>query len=162
MKRKDFYKILTPLTDKIYSLAYTLIPDDLQAEQLVIDSVNAFIFKEKKAIQNKLLASENKKESQIFRRVVFKGIISHLSEIGFRRSMQLQGLNTHPDLNSFSEFFSLSPLMRLTIKLRFDFQFSVDEISDVLDLPRFEVIEKIHNAKHLLMNHYPKNELNLE
>ena len=61
MKRKDFYQLLHPLTDKLYRMATTLIPDDLQAEQLVIDSLNAYLIKEK----NKILAGRELDSTKI-------------------------------------------------------------------------------------------------
>jgi hypothetical protein len=151
MKRKEFYKVLTPLTDKLYTLAFSLLPDDLQAEQLVIDSVNAYLFKEKKWIHNKELKGEEKKELTVLRKTIFKGIIKYLGDIGVRRSIQLTELmknHLHPPYES---FFSLEPKSRLIIRLRFDNFFSVDEIADMLELPRYEVIEKIHNARFLLL-----------
>ena len=48
MKRKDFYQLVAPLSEKLYRYAYTLIPDDLQAEQLVVDGFNAYLLRERK------------------------------------------------------------------------------------------------------------------
>jgi len=152
MRRKEFYKILSPLTDKLYALCFSLLPDDLQAEQLYIDAINAYLFKERKWILNKTINLEDKKEVSILRKLIFKGMIKNLSEIGIRRSLHLTELSKNIELTSFQEFFSLDPRSRLITRLRFDHLFSVDEISDLLDLPRFEIIEKIHNAKHLLLH----------
>ncbi len=152
MRRKEFYKILSPLTDKLYALCFSLLPDDLQAEQLYIDAVNAYLFKERKWILNKAINLEDKKEVSILRKIVFKSMVKNLSEIGIRRSLHLTELAKNPELASFKSFFTLDPRSRIIVRLRFDHLFSVDEISDLLDLPRFEIIEKIHNAKHLLLH----------
>ena len=152
MKRMDFYELVQPLTEKLYTIAYSLVPDDLQAEQLVIDGINAFLIKEKKAIFNKQIDKENKKEVQLYRRTLMKGILRYLSTIGIRRSTQLldQMRLTRP--TEYSAFFSLEPKVRIILRLRYDSQFTVEEICDIIQVPRYEVIEKIHNGRFLLLN----------
>jgi hypothetical protein len=153
MKRKDFYQLLQPLTDKLYRIAMTLIPDDLQAEQLVIDSLNAYLIKEKKKI---LAAREfdslSKKDLQLQRRFYFKGLLKYMSEIGVRRSSQLADQIKLTQPTNFQAFYGLAPNVRLVISLRYDFQFTVDEIEDITGMARYEVIEKLHNGRFLLLN----------
>lgn len=152
MKRMDFYLLLKPVTDKLYRMAYCLIPDDLQAEQLVIDSLNAYLIKDKKNI---LALPEyetlSKKDILMKRRSSFKGVLKYMGEIGVRRALQLKGqLNTsRPE--EFQKFYSLEPKVRLVFTLRYDFQFTVEEIEDIVGMPRYEVIEKLHNGRFLLM-----------
>lgn len=152
MKRKDFFQLALPLTDKLYRFAYTLIPDDLQAEQLVIDSINAFLLKEKKSIMNRNLDLASKKETQLLRRVYFKSILKYLCDIGTRRSVQLSEQMKVIRPKEFAPFYSLEPKVRFVISLRYEAQFSVEEIEEIVQLPRYEVIEKIHNGRFLLLN----------
>ena len=89
MKRMDFYHLLKPLTEKLYRIAFCLIPDDLQAEQLVIDSLNAYLIKDKKHILALGdLEAMAKKDVPLKRRHAFKGILKYMGEIGVRRSTQ--------------------------------------------------------------------------
>lgn len=152
MKRTDIYQLALPLTDKLYRFAYNLIPDDLQAEQLVIDSLNAYLLKEKKSILRKEIDIDSKKEAQVIRRTIFKGILRYMLDIGARRALQLneQMKISRPD--EFSQFYSLDPKVRFVIALRYDGQFTVEEIEDIVQMPRYEVIEKIHNGRFLLLN----------
>ena len=155
MNRKDFLQLIQPLTEKFYRLAYRLIPDDLQAEQLVIDSLNAYLIKEKKKI---LAASEieslSKKDIQLQRRSCFKGIIRYMGEIGVRRSSQLVDQTKFNQPTEFYSFYGLAPKVRMVISLRYDFQFTVEEIQDITSMPRYEVIEKLHNGRFLLLNDF--------
>ncbi|HXH74929.1 MAG TPA: sigma factor-like helix-turn-helix DNA-binding protein [Bacteriovoracaceae bacterium] len=159
MRRKEFYQLASPLTEKLYQLAYSLVPDDLQAEQLVIDSVNAYLLKEKKWIHNKHVDLLQKKEVGILRKMIFKSLIRYLGDLGVRRSGQLgeQSLRVSGPVE-FSQFFSLDPKIRLVIRLRYDNHFTVDEIGDIFNMPRYEVIEKIHNGRFLLLNDLNKGE----
>jgi DNA-directed RNA polymerase specialized sigma24 family protein len=152
MKRKDFYQIALPLTEKLYRFAYTLIPDDLQAEQLVIDSINAYLLKERKSIMKREVDITSKKETQLLRRTYFKSILKHLCDIGVRRSLQLSEQMKVLRPKEFAPFYSLEPKVRFVISLRYEAQFSVEEIEEIVQMPRYEVIEKIHNGRFLLLN----------
>ena len=152
MKRKDFYQLALPLSDKLYRFAFTLIPDDLQAEQLVIDSLNAFLLKEKKDILKREVNLTSKKDSQFVRRTYFKGILRYMCDIGTRRSIQLGEQMRVLRPEEYTAFYSLDPKVRFVISLRYEAQFSVEEIEEIVQMPRYEVIEKIHNGRFLLLN----------
>lgn len=152
MKRKDFYQLISPLSEKLYRFAYNIIPDDLQAEQLVVDGLTAYLLKEKKHILHKNWDPEDKKGLPLLRRFYFKGIIGYMSEIGARRSVQLTEQMRLSRSTEFMSFYSLEPKARIVLTLRYDFQFTVVEIEDTLKIPRYEVIEKLHNGRFILMN----------
>jgi hypothetical protein len=152
MKRKDLLQVTGPLADKLYRFAFMLIPDDLQAEQLVIDGFNAFLLRERKSILRKELDLENKKDVLLQRRQLFKGILRSMGEIGIRRALQLSEQMRLTKPEEFELFFSLDPKVRFVTALRYEAQFTVEEIGEILQVPRFEVIEKIHNGRFLLMN----------
>lgn len=152
MKRKDFYQLIVPLTDKLYHFAFCLIPDDLQAEQLVVDALNAYLIKEKKKVLNREVDLDNKKEIQISRRHYFKGILKFLGDIGIRRSVQLNEQMRLMRPDEYSDYYNLDPKVRFVISLRYQANFTTEEIEEIVQIPRYEVIEKIHNGRHLLLN----------
>lgn len=152
MKRMDFYQLIQPLTSKLYQFAFSLVPDDLQAEQLVIDGVNAYLLKERKFILNKEVDLQNRKDVQVIRRVVLRGILKYLVGIGIRRSVQLSEQMRLNRPEDFAPYYSLDPKVRLVLRLRYDAQFTAEEIEDIMQIPRYEVIEKIHNGRFLLIN----------
>lgn len=152
MKRKDFYSLVQPLTEKLYRFSYSLIPDDLQAEQLVIDAFNAYLLKEKKTILSREIDLKNKKVVAQLRRHLFKGILRYLCDIGLRRSLQLMDQLRPSVAAEFKSFFAMDPKVRMVIGLRYDHQFTVEEIEQIGQMPRYEVIEKLHNGRFLLLN----------
>lgn len=152
MKRKEFFQLALPLLDKLYRFAYHLIPDDLQAEQLVVDSLNAYLLKERKSILRRDFNLDSKKETQILRRAVYKGILKYMCDIGSRRSVQLLEQMKVTKPAEYEAFYALDSRIRFVIALRYDAQFTVDEIEEVVSMPRYEVIEKIHNGRFLLLN----------
>jgi hypothetical protein len=152
MKRKDFFQLIQPLTDKLYRFAYSLMPDDLQAEQLVIDGLNAFLLREKKSILKQEINLELKKETQLLRRRYFKEILRYISTIGLRRSVQLVEQLKISRPEDFKAFYDLDPKVRMIVNLRYEAQFTVEEIEDIAQMPKYEVIEKLHNGRFLLLN----------
>lgn len=152
MKRTEFYQLTHPLLDKLYQFAFALIPDDLQAEQLVIDSLNAYLIKERKSILKRELDLTSKKETQILRRSVYKGILKYMCDIGIRRSVQLVEQMKISRPSEYGAFYSLEPKIRFVMSLRYEAQFTVEEIEEIVQMPRYEVIEKIHNGRFLLLN----------
>jgi len=156
MKRKDFYQLVAPLSEKLYRYAYTLIPDDLQAEQLVVDGFNAYLLRERKKILIKELNFSDKKEVTLLRRFHFKGILRNMCDIGIRRSVHFLEQMHDMRPKEYNSFYSLDPKVRFTMSLRYDAKFTVEEIEDIIQLPRYEVIEKLHNGRFLLatdLNH---------
>ena len=68
MKRSEFFSLVQPLTPKLYSFAHGLLPDDFHAEQLVVDSMNAFLIRERNTVLARDLETESKKDVQLLRR----------------------------------------------------------------------------------------------
>lgn len=151
MTRKEFNQYLQPLTEKLYSFAHALIPDDLQAEQLVIDSVNAYLLKEKKSILSRKAELKNNKALQLARRGILKSLLRYMADIGCRRAHQLQNMKM-VNASEFTSFYNLEPESRMVLKLRYEAQFTVEEVEDIMQLARYQVIEKIHNGRFLIVN----------
>jgi DNA-directed RNA polymerase specialized sigma24 family protein len=152
MKRKEFFQIIQPLTQKLYRFAFSLLPDDLQAEQIVIDGLNAYLLRERKSILRKEVNLQSKKELQSLRETYLKNLLYYISDIGLRRANQLTGQLKQGVPAPYKNFYSLEPKVRMIIGLRYEAQFSVEEIVDITQMPKFEVIEKIHNGRYLLLN----------
>ncbi len=152
MKRTEFFQLVQPLTEKLYSMAFALVPDDLQAEQLVIDSMNAFLLKEKKSVLIRTVDLENKKNVQLLRRTYYKSLLRSMCDIGVRRSNQMSESSLAIAAEDFRAFFALDAKVRFVMKLRFENQFTVEEIEEIAQLPKYEVIEKLHNGRFLLLN----------
>ena len=150
MKRTELINLLLPLNEKLYQMAYCLIPDDLQAEQLVIDGVNAFLLKEQKWLAQFTEAEVDQRQVQTLRRQLLKKILRFQFEIGQKRSFQLIDQYRSYIPEEFKKFYALDVKVRGVMTLRFDFMFNTEEIEDICQMPRFEVIEKLHNGRFML------------
>lgn len=140
MKRKDIFNLLQPLLDQFYQFSYALLPDELEAEQLVMDGVNGFIIKEKKWLTH--LAEDDQAR---VRRAFFQKVISHIYEIGNKRV-------AHSKISDDQIFYQLPVRNRAIISLRYLMNYTPEQIEDFLGLAKWEVIEGIHNSRFSLMN----------
>jgi hypothetical protein len=150
MKRTELINLLLPLNEKLYQMAYCLIPDDLQAEQLVIDGVNAFLLKEAKWVAQFTEGEVDPKHAAKLRRQLLKKILKFQFEIGQKRSFQLIDQYRSYIPAEFKKFYDLDVKVRAVMTLRFDFLFQMEEIEDICQMARFEVIEKLHNGRFML------------
>lgn len=152
MNKKDFFEIANPLLERLYRVAFNLLPDDLQAEQLVIDTINACLIKEKKSIELREIDLSDKKVLAVIRKQVYKTMLRYMTQIGIKRSVQLFDQMRLNRPVEYKAFFDVDPSIRLVLTLRYEQQFNVDEITDIMQMPRYEVIEKLHNGRFLLLN----------
>lgn len=162
MKRTELISLLLPLNEKLYQMAYCLIPDDLQAEQLVIDGVNAFLLKEQKWVARLIEDDSEKSLSNHVRRQLLKKVLKYQFEIGQRRSFQLIDQYRTFIPTEFKKFYDLDVKVRAVMTLRFDFLFQVEEIEDICQMARFEVIEKLHNGRFMLSKDLETVKLTME
>jgi len=142
MKRKEIFAFISPLLEQLYQFSHALLPDDLEAEQLVIDGVNGFIIKEKKWLSRFEVDEEN--EGRV-RRIFFQKIIHHIYDLAQKRSMHFKS-------DKSDAFYELPLRNRAIMILRYQMNYTPEQIEDFLGLARWEVIEGIHNSRFTLMN----------
>ncbi len=125
-----------------------LLPDDLQAQQLVIDAFTQCLLKEKHQWLTRSWDEQDKKSQLQLRKLLMKNLVRSMVDLGVRRSVQL-GVTRGPE--DFKQFYQLDARTRAVAWLRFQQGWPLDEIERTLAMKRHEVIEKVHNARFLLM-----------
>ncbi|HLT21971.1 MAG TPA: hypothetical protein VKZ84_00940 [Bacteriovoracaceae bacterium] len=147
MKRKEIFSLISPLVEQLYQFAFALLPDELEAEQLVIDGVNGFIIKEKKLLESLEVEIDNE-----LRRFFFQKMVGHIYSLANKRIMQFK-------LNHEDPFYRLPLRDRAIMTLRYQMNYAPENIEDFLGIARWEVIEGIHNSRFMLTNQFQENEL---
>lgn len=135
---------IKPLISKVFSFSYSLIPDELQAQQLVIDSFQYVTLN-----FNKLLDTELEDE-QIARSQVFNCLLRKTYELSVKRAAHLsrQEFNERDEFEAF--YSDLDTQQRAIIFLYHRFQFSVERIMEVTGLNRFQIIADLHRGRNEL------------
>lgn len=83
---------------------------------------------------------------------MLKSWIKSLVELGVKRSTHVMA---NYDGEDFKTFYHLDIKTRAVAWMKFQENWTIPEIEKCLDLKRFEVIEKIHNARFILMGQPP-------
>lgn len=147
MKTLVLEKFIQNLSTDLYSFAFILIPDDLQATQLMIDAVSAFMIQKKSLIEKWSSANESElKENSSDIKIHLYRLMYELSK---KRYNQLR--MSFKDVEDSSGFFSLefSDKAALFLKEKSDFEFDVIEF--ILGQSKNEVLAHLYSARlHLL------------
>ncbi len=136
----EYPKWIENTSRKLYSFVFCLIPDELQSRQLVIDSISKVFIEHRGTVKDK---------SRI-KLLIYKTAFL----LAKKRAYQLDGLlidNEEIEV-SWKRFYERLPIERRAVMyLDMKLRMSVEEIMEVTELPRFEVIEKIYGSRDLLI-----------
>src|SRR5210317_2246607 len=101
MINSEFEKYLSEYTAKLFSFSYALVSDDLQAQQLVIDSTTA-LFLDKKNLIEELLDTNDLSEEEPIQNEIEIFLLKHIVILANKRYSQLKtGLNVSKRMKKF-------------------------------------------------------------
>jgi hypothetical protein len=153
MKKTEFLKLIDPITDKLYSFAFAMVPDELQASQIVVDAFNVFFLREKDFLES---VDEDFMEKRVviqFQKEIIKGIFESIYKLGIRRFAQLYSLKER--LKDSSAFYrELDAQTRAILYLKEKMKMNYKEIKLITNLDRHVIIEKVYSARHTLVHLY--------
>lgn len=149
MKKGQLQNLINSLIPKFYSFAFALVPDELQAEQMVIDAYAVFLVREKKFIAD-FKYSGDSKEKAIFKRYIMSHMVSELYKIGLKRSSQLRVLKKS-EYGQYDSFYQLKTNQRAVLFLKESFKYSIEGIQEILGLEKYQVIETLYNGRQSIL-----------
>lgn len=151
MKTEELQKFIQNLSPDLYSFAYVLIPDDLQASQLMIDCVQSFLIQKKPLIE-KMSLTKNK---------IVKNLLDeaqlHLLRIVFdlskKRYQQLK--MSFKDVEQNGGFFALEFEEKAVLYLKEKAGFDLNDIEFTTTSTRAEVLSHLYAARIKMTEHLP-------
>ncbi len=141
MKIEEFEKYLINLHPDLYSFSYILIPDDLQASQLIIDSIANFIIDKKSSLE-KILSESIRNE--ILLTEIKHLICKSIYDIAKKRFHQIK---SSVDLNGLDPFYQLDFDERAVIFLRHKFKINNELICFISSMGQDELIAVLTKAR---------------
>ena len=152
MKTIELEKFIQNLSTELYSFAFILIPDDLQATQLMIDSVSAFIIKNKYLVEKWKGASgtEITSHSQDIKIHLYKAMY----DLSKKRYGQLR--LSFKDIEDKSGFFSLEFDDKAVLFLKERSEFSQELIEFILGKSRGEILAHLYSARISMVGKLPR------
>lgn len=133
-------------SEDLFSFAYNLIPDDLEARQLVIDAIHSFLIEQKNEWEERELEAKAQVYSKFFYKKIFEIASKRIAHVGhFSDQTIIDNKESH-----FS-FFKLSLLERAILFLRHRAKMNTNNIALITSLGKIEVINHLFLARfHLL------------
>lgn len=141
VKIEEFEKYLKNLYPELYSFAYILIPDDLQASQLIIDSI-ANMLLEKKIMFDRLLNQNDKTESDL--QEIKLHILKAIFNIAEKRFHQIK---SSVDLVNLDPFYHLDFEERALVYLKHRQKINNDLICFVAGIGHDELVATLSRSR---------------
>ena len=145
---KNILSYLIQLSPKLFSFAYALLPDVLQAQQLVIDSIALLITERKEWVEEaaKIMAAQAvATRSTLIQRYLYR----HIFLIGRTRAKQLV-TKAPPE---YANFYNLPITSRAVLFLHHQTAWAIDDIDDILSLERPVLAAHLQQARQQLLGH---------
>lgn len=149
MKIEELQKYIQNLSPELYSFAYVLIPDDLQASQLMIDCVQSFLI-QKKTLIDKMGTSKNK----ILRNLLDEtklNLLKIVFDLSRKRYQQLK--MSLRDVEQGGGFFALEFDEKAVLYLKEKANLDLDGIEFITSKTRSEVLSHLYAARIKMSEH---------
>jgi hypothetical protein len=140
MKTPELEKFIQNLSPDLYSFAYILIPDDLQATQLMIDSVAAFLI-QKKSLLDKWMSQDEATFKEDLKVHLYKSMY----DLSKKRYNQLR--MSFKNIEDGSGFFSMEFDEKAVLFLQERTDFRPELIEFILGKTRGEILAYLYSAR---------------
>ena len=158
-KSEELQKYIQNLSPELYSFAYVLIPDDLQASQLMIDCVQSFLI-QKKTLVEKMGLTKNKIVKNLLEETKLN-LIKIVYELSRKRYQQLKMSLAEVEGNG--GFFSLDFDEKAILYLKEKSGFDLDLIEFITSTTSSEALSHLYSARikmtALMTNNLFQNEI---
>jgi len=155
MKTDELQKYIQNLSPDLYSFAYVLIPDDLQASQLMIDCVQSYLVQKKPMIERMAL-SKNK----IVRNILDETkahLLKTIFDLSKKRYQQLKMSFSEVEQNG--GFFALELEEKAVLYLKEKASMDLDQIEFITGVTRAELLARLYSARIKITELMPNQQL---
>lgn len=148
VNKKDLNNFLKSIVPDAYSFSYICIPDDLQAQQVVIDTIIAMSLKESTSF---LAGKEDEKQRAADLADLKIRVFKNVFELAKKRFFQIGGSIRPIITDSNQLFFQLELSARASIFLNHRLKISNDDIVKIVSEPRHQVLAHINSSRDQLL-----------
>lgn len=159
MKKSELQPLIDVLIPKLFSFAYALVPDELQAVQIVIDAYSVFVIREKEHLEYLKYNVKSKKDKAQTLQYLFKSNLKEIYKLGTKRSFQLK--NTIDEKQDLPQFYQVEISQRALLFLKYKLSFDLNDIQQVLMIQRHQVLEKLYNGNNSLTQYQQEKEVQI-
>lgn len=147
---------LVKITKELFCFSSVVLPDDLQAQQVVSDAVCVLTLKRKDLLE-KLWMDLSRDEENHYHGEVKIFLMSEIFRIGQKRQLQLGQSVVYDGDDTFSAFYTLDSIERAVLFLKHKTSYEIENIAEIVHKQSTEVISILQSARKKLMNGIGRN-----
>jgi hypothetical protein len=157
MKTADLENIIKNIAPELFAYAYILIPDDLQAGQLIIDTVQNFVLSKRAFIDMTLQSNASEDLNNEIQQRLFQVIY----EIAKKRYHQIKmSFNSTENKNNF--FLNLEFEEKSMLYLRVRAKLEIEQIEMIMSKDKTIIIAFLTNARIKMTQNIPSHTDNID
>lgn len=149
MKDVELMSNIQKIIPKLYGYAYALVPDELMAEQILVDATSVSLMKEKNLLISFSQEIATKKEALLFKKKLQLNLIKEVWFLAKKRSSELPPRFKYPE--NFNSFYELDLLQRSALYLKEKEELKWEDILFVHELKKYQVVEKVYQAREKIL-----------
>lgn len=151
MKKVDFEKILSLLSVDLYSFGYALIPDDLQAGQLTVDGLTAYLVSKQTILETMLQTNSSELKNEIPKIKI--DLLKVVYDLAKKRFYQVRVSIENEHLND--GFYHLEFDEKAALYLKDKMKLTNEEISVITMRTRAEVLASLYSGRLKMVKALP-------
>jgi len=148
MEIKEVEHFTHLLMPRLFKYAYALVPDGKKSRELIADAYSVFLVRELDFIKGTALPEQRKAQATL-KRFFLMGILQEIYTLALKKSFDIRKvlMDTSAEYKSFYE---LTTTQRSVVILKEKLRFTPEQISEVMGLKKYQVIECLYNSRELL------------
>lgn len=150
MKIKVIENYLKGHGPEFFQMAHILIPDNLQARQLVLDSIMNFLLEKRDDLKERVEMVSDE-DHGVFLFSLKKRVMKKIVELAGKRFDQVkESLDSHDIDGEFYHFYQCSIDEKIVLFLKYKLNWDWSELGEILNMSKIDVISLVNSAKSKL------------
>jgi hypothetical protein len=147
IKQNELERYLQSINKELYRFTYSLLPDDLQVSQIILDSITVLLLERRELIETlHYLENEKEKRDTLFSIKLF--LHKRIYELISKRVGQLQGsIEYNPQ---YSEFHGLKLLEKAVLYFKTKTHYEFEDLAFILSETKTIIYQALANGRNNL------------
>lgn len=147
MNKSELAPLIDSLIPGLYGFGYCLVPDELQAEQLVVDAYSVFLIRDGQNLRDLDLAGGSKERARA-KRYIQNQMLADMFDLGKKRAPQLRAL--FRNLTENQDFYGLELAQRACLYAKEHLGCAHEDLEEIFAMKKHQIVELLHNARVLM------------
>ena len=147
VKIREFEHFLIHIHRDLFNFAFALIPDDLQAEQIVLDSIHVLVLNNNEVVKNMLIVEEDIRTLETLKEIK-RELMKSIYNLSKKRFQQIKSAINFD--GKYSPFYLLDSEEKAILYLKQIANLSLEELEVIIDKDKYHLISRLNSARNNL------------